>query len=192
MKRKSTFSYDLFRCEGRQCEKFGVRLKSVLFTPGRAYVYFFRKSSETKNKFTRAFCSIILHLIKVQTGIQIPIGTNIDKGLRILHFGTIVVNPYTVIGKIFNIAQGVLIGNSEGKNAGTPVIGDNVYCGANSLILGGVHIGNDVLIAPGAFVNFNVPDNSIVIGNPGKIIPRDTSPTKKYIIYPVEDYEENS
>ena len=102
------------------------------------------------------------------------------------------VNPYTVIGKIFNIAQGVLIGNSEGKNAGTPVIGDNVYCGANSLIFWGVHIGNDVLIAPGAFVNFDVPDNSIVIGNPGKIIPRDTSPTKKYIIYPVEDYEENS
>lgn len=47
------------------------------------------------------------------------------------------------------------------------------------------HIGNDVLIAPGAFVNFDVPDNSIVIGNPGQIIPRDSSPTEKYIVCPI-------
>ena len=33
-----------------------------------------------------------------------------------------------------------------------------------------VKIGNDVLIAPGAFVNFDVPNHSIVVGNPGKII----------------------
>ena len=40
-----------------------------------------------------------------------------------------------------------------------------------------------MLIAPGAFVNFDVPCNSIVIGNPGKIIQRDSSPTAKYIVY---------
>ncbi len=100
--------------------------------------------------------------------------------------GTIVVNPRTTIGKNFNIAQGVLIGNSEGKKSGVPKFGDNVYCGANSIIIGNAKIGNDVLIAPGAFVNFDVPDNSIVIGNPGKIIQRDSSPTKKYIVYPVK------
>lgn len=135
---------------------------------------------------TRLFWSLLLYRTRTKTGIQIPVGTKIGLGMRILHFGTIVVNPYAVIGKNFNIAQGVLIGNSEGKNAGVPTIGDNVYCGANSLILGGVHIGNDVLIAPGAFVNFDVPDNSIVIGNPGRIIQRDCSPTKKYIVYPIE------
>ena len=56
---------------------------------------------------------------------------------------------------------------------------------ANSVIVGGVKIGNDVLIAPGAFVNFDVPDNSIVIGNPGKIINKDYSPTEKYIVYKI-------
>lgn len=45
------------------------------------------------------------------------------------------------------------------------------------------------MIAPGAFVNFDVPDNSIVIGNPGKIIQRDTNPTSNYIVFPVEKYE---
>lgn len=47
-------------------------------------------------------------------------------------------------------------------------------------------IGNDVLIAPGAFVNFDVPDNSIVIGNPGMIKPQTSSPTEKFEIYRVE------
>ena len=56
---------------------------------------------------------------------------------------------------------------------------------ANSIIVGGVKVGNNVLIAPGAFVNFDVPDNSIVIGNPGQIIRRETSPTDKYIVYPL-------
>ena len=39
---------------------------------------------------------------------------------------------------------------------------------------------NDVLIAPLAYVNFNVPDHSIVIGNPGKIIPKENA-TQGYI-----------
>ena len=60
--------------------------------------------------------------------------------------------------------------------------------GRNSIVIGNVKIGNNVLIAPGAFVNFDVPENSIVIGNPGKIIPQESSPTKKYIVYPVENY----
>lgn len=55
-------------------------------------------------------------------------------------------------------------------------------------LLGGVNIGNDVLIAPNAFVNFDVPNNSIVIGNPGQIIRRESSPTAKYMVYPVDDY----
>lgn len=56
------------------------------------------------------------------------------------------------------------------------------------LLWGGVKIGNNVLIAPNAFVNFDVPDNSIVIGNPGQIIIRDSSPSAKYIVYSVNDY----
>ena len=124
------------------------------------------------------------------TGIQIPSATKIGSGLKIGHWGTIVVNPGAKIGRNFGIAHGCLIGNSQGKNQGVPTIGNNVSMGANSMILGGVMIGNNVLIAPGAFVNFDVPENSIVIGNPGKIIPRDYSPTAKYMVYPLpEDFE---
>ena len=72
-----------------------------------------------------------------------------------------------------------------GKRMGSPTFGNNVCMNANAIVIGNAHIGNNVLIAPGAFVNFDVPDNSIVIGNPGKIIARESSPTQKYIVYPI-------
>lgn len=84
-----------------------------------------------------------------------------------------------------------MVGNSQGKRMGVPSIGDNVVMNANAVVVGGVKIGNNVLIAPNAFVNFDVPDNSIVIGNPGKIIQRTTSPTAKYIVYSVDNYYNN-
>lgn len=118
------------------------------------------------------------------TGIQIPASTEIGPGFRISHFGNIVVNPAAKIGKNFSIAQGALIGSADGKHKGIPVIGDNVIMSANSVVIGGINVGDFVMIAPGAFVNFDVPAHSIVIGNPGRIIPSD-HPTDKYNIYKV-------
>jgi serine O-acetyltransferase len=48
------------------------------------------------------------------------------------------------------------------------------------MICGNVTIGNDVLIAAGAYVNFDVPDNSVVIGNPG-VIHHKENPSKDYL-----------
>lgn len=47
-------------------------------------------------------------------------------------------------------------------------------------MVGKINIGDDVLIAPNAFVNFDVPSHSIVIGNPGTIIIRENA-TESYI-----------
>lgn len=55
-----------------------------------------------------------------------------------------------------------------------------MWIGTNAVVVGNVHIGNNVLITPLAFANFDVPDNSIVIGNPGKIIPREKA-TEGYL-----------
>ena len=80
-----------------------------------------------------------------------------------------------------NISTGVVIGRvNTGKKEGCPTIGNEVWIGANSVIVGKIKIGNNVLIAPNAYVNFDVPDNSIVIGNPGVIHYKD-NPTKGYI-----------
>ena len=118
----------------------------------------------------------------LRTGIQIPEQTIIGKGFRIVHFGHIVINPAAIIGKNFNISHGVTIGSAEGKMKGNPLIGNNVSIQTNAVIVGGINIGNDVLIAPNAFVNFDVPDGAIVIGNPGKIILQNRA-SAKYIVY---------
>lgn len=49
-------------------------------------------------------------------------------------------------------------------------IGDNVFIGANSVILPNVKIGNNVIIGAGSIINKDVPDNSVVGGNPAKVI----------------------
>ena len=135
---------DLYRYEGYHCEKLSCQLRYMLGTPSFQCVYLFRKASNSRMLFFRYFWMGLLHLCKLMTNIQIPVGTKIGTGFRILHFGHIVINPHAVIGRNFNIAQGALIGNSEGKKRGVPVIGDNVYCGANSLVIGGIHIGDSL------------------------------------------------
>lgn len=59
-------------------------------------------------------------------------------------------------------------------------MGDNVWIGTNSTVVGNVHIENDVLITPNEYVNFDVPGPSIALGNPGKII-RKRNATDGYI-----------
>ena len=176
---------DLYRYEGNRNKNLWIKLKYLLFIPGFTYIYFFRKAQLTRFSIFRVLYLIILRVTSYITHIQIPYQTKIGEGFRIVHFGTIVINPEAVIGKNFSISQGTLIGNAQGKRVGTPIIGDNVCMNANAVIVGRCKIGDNVLIAPGAFVNFDVPDNSIVIGNPGRIIQKDSSPTKKYIVYPV-------
>lgn len=66
----------------------------------------------------------------------------------------------------------------RGKRAGTPLIGNKVYIASGAVIVGKIKIGSNVLIAANSFVNFDVPDNSIVVGT--KIIPN-VDATKGYI-----------
>ena len=58
-----------------------------------------------------------------------------------------------------------------GTEYGKPVaIGDNVWIGGRAVINPGVHIGNNVVIASGAIVTKDVPDNVVIGGNPARII----------------------
>jgi serine O-acetyltransferase len=103
----------------------------------------------------------------VKYGFQIPRSVEIGGGLALPHFGGIVINSGSVIGRNCNILQGVTLGNTKrGGKKGAPVIGDDVYIGPNAVIVGNVKVGNNVLIAPNAYVNIDVPDNTIVLGNP--------------------------
>ncbi|GAA4839857.1 hypothetical protein GCM10023310_17100 [Paenibacillus vulneris] len=59
-------------------------------------------------------------------------------------------------------------------------IGDRVFIGYNSVILCNVTIGNDVIVAAGSIVTKSIPDNSIVAGNPARVIGKTSDYLEKH------------
>ena len=170
------FEKDLYRYYGAK-----ESLKQRLFRPMEIkYISVFRKCQGAKG-FLKIYYKLRLRALSKRTHIQIPPSTKIGEGFYIGHCGTIVINPAAKLGKNVNIAAGVTIGQeNRGKRKGAPTIGDSVWIGANAVIVGNVTIGDDVLIAPLTYVNFDVPSHSIVIGNPAKIIERENA-TEDYV-----------
>ncbi len=159
----------------------------VLFSPsfhytGFKFLYFWRKASARNSHFLKQmFYKAMVRRLSYKYGFQIPVNTKIGKGFYIGHFGAIVINKNATIGTYCNITHGVTIGRTNrGKLKGCPHLGHHVWIGAGAVIVGKLKIGNNVLIAPNAFVNQDVPDNSLVLGNLSKIIARE-NPTQGYI-----------
>lgn len=147
----------------------------------QSFHFFLRKSQSAKMPFLRFIYRLFFRLVKKKRAIEISCFVKIGKGLYLGHPYGITINADTVIGENCNIHRGVLLGQeNRGKRRGTPVIGDNVWIGINACVVGNIHIGNDVLIAPNSFVNCDVPDHSIVFGNPCVIKHRDHA-TQSYI-----------
>jgi len=167
----SIIQKDFYRESGKWLSTFQIWKKCI--NPNLHFVYILRKAQKyQKNPLLNTFWRIVLRHYQIKYGFQIYPETQIGEGFYLGHWGSLVINPKTVIGKNCNIAQGVTIGQqNRGKNEGSPIIGDEVWIGTNVVIVGAVTIGNNVLIVPNSYVNFDVPSNSVVIGNPAKIIP---------------------
>lgn len=145
------------------------------------YISVYRKANTCRFLPLKLFYRLRLMRMSDRTQIQIPARTSIGEGLYIGHLGRVIIHPDAKLGKNINIATGVTIGmENRGKRRGAPVISDNCWIGTNAVIVGNVKIGSDVMIAPLAYVNFDVPDHSIVIGNPGRIIPKENA-TADYV-----------
>ncbi len=140
------------------------------------------RRSHFSHGFIRRFFSILLYLHSKKHGIEIKPETMIGKGLYIGHPYNITINSKVTIGDNCNIHKGVTIGiENRGARKGAPTLGNCVYVGINSTIVGKIIIGDDVLIAPNTFVNCDVPSHSIVIGNPCIVKTKDKCCTEFYI-----------
>jgi serine O-acetyltransferase len=124
---------------------------------------------------------ILKRRYRFKYGYEISSDARIGEGLYLSdHCGPVIIGP-TKIGKNCNISHSVTLGRAyKSEIIGRPILDDYVWIGAGAVLVGNISIGKNVLIAPNSFVNFDVPDNSLVIGNPGKIIQKD-NPTKLYI-----------
>jgi len=174
----SIFKKDLYRYYGDD----GEPILKRLFRPLEIkYLAAFRKANCCKFLPLKLFYMVRLLHLSYRTQIQIPARTSIGEGLYIGHLGRVIIHPDAKLGKNINIGTGVTIGmENRGKRKGAPVIADKCWIGTNSVIVGKISIGSDVLIAPLTYVNFDVPDHSIVIGNPGRIIPKENA-VEEYI-----------
>lgn len=144
--------------------------------PEWLFIVAYRKYQVNKNNILGRLYRYRLDRIEKKTGIHIEGNPNIGRGLIIGHYGRIIINSNVVFGDQIYITHGVTIGrNAVGKRKGTPIIGNRVRMGANVTIVGNVRIGDDVLIAPNAFVNVDIPNHSVVVGNPCVIHHKDNA-----------------
>lgn len=164
------FGYEYRKFTG---EEFKVNVRCILrITKSHTlkFIYYGRMAERCKNPFIKKLLSLRAKMLGVKCGIEIPKFENIGAGLLLCHAYAITLNENAKLGQDVTLFKGATVGSiRSGKHCGTPTIGDSVVIGLNAFVGGNVKIGSDVMIAPGAYVNFDVPDHSVVIGNPGVI-----------------------
>lgn len=162
-----------FNAGFRNCQ---VLPKNFLHGKEWKYIKLYRKFQTNQGTIWGYFYRKRLHRMTQNTGIDFEFNMSIGPGLIIGHWGRIVINGTVKFGQEMMITHGVTIGRDvRGKRKGVPSFGNKVCIRANSTVVGNIHIGNDVLIAPNTFVNFDVPDHSVVIGNPASIHRKDNA-----------------
>lgn len=165
-------TYEL--CEGGRLG----RLIRCFLAPGVQAVIVFRFGQWLlfQPKLLRFFLEplylVLNQVIRIVWGIELPRSAKIGSGLYIGHFGGIAISPHAVIGKNCSISQSVTIGVSgQGEKAGAPTIGDDVYIAPGARLFGKITVGNNIKIGANAVIHKDVPDNAIVVLDPGfKII----------------------
>ncbi len=141
--------------------------------PGLKFLTYFRCTQYFRRKNRLLFYIFFLgwRKMKYKFGFDISYRTTIGKGLYIGHFGGVVIHGDAEIGENCNLSQGITIGVLvRGQKTGVPKIGNRVFIGPGATILGGITIGDDVLIGAHAIVTFDVPNNSVVAAPLASII----------------------
>lgn len=147
-------------------------LSAYLFDPGFKSVVIYRIQQITLSRFPRL--ALLASSINVRvTGAQFCVGSSLGPGLIVRHPVGIVIGGGVVAGRNLTISQGVTLGrksvSSDGENH-YPSIANDVTIGTNSVLLGGIKIGDRVTIGALTLVNTNVESDVTIVGIPSRII----------------------
>jgi len=114
---------------------------------------------------------VISQVSRFLTGIEIHPGACIGRRFFIDHGMGVVIGETTEIGDDVLLYQDVTLGgtgNEKGKRH--PTLGNHVVVGTGAKVLGDIRIGDNVKIGAGSVVVRPVPDNSTVVGVPGRVV----------------------
>lgn len=171
---RESVAADLFRVTGqRSTNSFA---KQLVVGEGFKYLFWLRLCRFTHDAPLLRFlifplARFYLWRLHYHLGVTIPWQAQIEPGLYVGHFGGIVVHPRAVIGRNCNISQNVTIGQANrGRNAGSPIIGKQVYLGPGAKVVGAVRIGDRAAVGANAVVTRDVPDDAVVVGAPARVI----------------------
>lgn len=174
------YSLDYYRILGKKY-KYGIRSFVDRCIHHNLQFVFYYRNYMIKHDF---FSKFMLYKLKKKYGLEISSKCIIGKGFYVGHPYNITIGDGVILGKNVNVHKGCTIGTSNRGKIGSPVIGNNVYIGINSTIVGNISVGNDVLIAPNCYVNIDIPDHSVVIGNPA-VIHSKLNATENYVNFTV-------
>lgn len=132
------------------------------------HIEYYSVKSNLKSKFLMYLYMFKKKRLTTKYGITIPINT-VGKGLKIAHInGGIIINCHQM-GDFCSISAGCVIGNIDSQE-NRPIIGNNVSFCIGSMAFGKITIGDNAVLAPGAVLTKDVPDNAVVGGIPAKIL----------------------
>lgn len=100
-----------------------------------------------------------------RTGLEI-LTPSLGGGVIMPHWGRIILNAES-IGDDLYVFHNVTIGNDY--RTGRPVIGSDVFIGTGATLVGGITVGDHVVVAAGSVVVKDVPSCSLVAGNPARV-----------------------
>lgn len=134
-------------------------------------IYFYRIARWLYLHHIPVLPKLITLLIFLIYNSKIPYQATIGNGTLFGYGGMgVVIHSKAVIGDKCVVSQQVTIGGGNTKYPGVPIIGNNVYIAKGSIIIGGINIGNNVIIGANAVVTKPVPDNAVVAGVPARIL----------------------
>lgn len=105
--------------------------------------------------------------LSTKYAIDFPLSVKVGYGLKINHGFALVVNYKSIIGNNVMLTHSVTLASEKNE---APVIGNKVRISPGVVIVGGVNIGDNVVIGANALVNKNVPDSSVSVGVPNRNI----------------------
>ena len=139
-------------------------IESLLFENGYQAVVLHRIAHWFKSRGIPLFGPLVARVNLFFTGVDIGPGAVIGPGFLISHGVGIVVGGYARIGKNAILLHQVTIGSpNPDRIEKMPVIGDNVFIGAGSKVIGEITVGDDVFIGVNAIVTRDIPSGSRVL-----------------------------